>query len=245
MTVVTALDSMLSKMRHLPTVIYSDLGTEFTNRAMARFVESKGIVHIFAAQSGHAQIVERFIQSMRRILRAYRIEHNTFEFVSKLGELVGVYNARVHSTTGYAPNDVNEYTAGFAADNMYKDWRERRVRPFKFRVGDGVRISTAKSPFFKHDHSYSKEVFTISARSRSDALNVYKVSGCNAQELTGSFYEGELVYIPNHQNRLYLIDKFLDEKIVDGARYVYVSFQNYPNNKDCNLWLKKSDVQDV
>ena len=67
-----------------------------------------------------------------------------------------------------------------------------RRPPYKFKMGDQVRISRSKKLFEKgYLPNWSEEIFTISKRIPRNPP-VYKVKEFDEDELEGTFYEQEL-----------------------------------------------------
>lgn len=244
-SVVSALEIILDdRIGHKISVLNSDLGKEFTGKAMRTFLAMRGIRQTFAKQSTHAQICERFIRSIRNLIRAYMVQHNTHRFIDRLQDLINVYNNRKHSSIGMSPNSMTEYTGGFGSDYESLKWKERtRPRSFKFKIGDKVRIATVRSIFDKHTYNYSTEEFTVHKRSIKDNVNVYELRDCANDDLEGLFYEHELVKILVKPNQAYTINKLIKEEKRNGVKYVYVSFKGFPNPK-CNQWIPKADLLD-
>ncbi len=237
-----ALDKIISQLPFKPHAIYTDLGIEFKSHYMMDYLKKKRILQFFAKASGHAQYCERYIGTLKRIFKAYRIENKTDHFIHKLPQLLRIYNNRIHSSIGMAPINVNSYNEGFIVDRIQSQWKERKEKPFKFKLNDNVRITTQKTIFEKYSHKYSDEIFQISKRYRKDKLNIYELSSCD-EPLIGTFYESELVYAGDTKDKYFEIEKFLDEKKIGDDVYVYVKYLNY--NKNCNQWILKKSLIDV
>ncbi len=241
-TVVGAFNKILSRMSIYPKVHHSDLGSEFTGVLYKTNLKAKNIRQTFAKQSGHSYQVEIFIRTLRRLFRAYRTEYETNKFINQLPAFLSIYNSRKHSRTKYPPKSVTNYNAVDVASNLYSKYENRPSRPFKYKQGDSVRIITEKSLFDKYQTNFSLEVFTIASRFRKDGLNIYTVAGCDGP-IVGEFYEREVTLAPNVKESTLEVDKYLDEKRVNGVTYVLVSFKNRPNNEQCNAWFKRSDIK--
>ncbi len=243
-TVADALDTIINQLPFKPHAIYTDRGVEFKSRDMVDYLKEKRILQFLSKASGHAQYCERYIGTLKRIFKAYRIENKTNQFIHKLPQLLRIYNNRIHSSIGMAPINVNSYNEGFIVDRIQSKWKDRREKPFSLKIGDNVRITTQKSIFEKYDHKYSNEIFQISKRYRKDKINIYELTSCD-DPLIGTFYESELVYVSDTKDKYYEIESFLDEKRIGNDVYVYVKYLNYPNNKHCNQWILKKSLIDV
>ncbi len=242
-TIVIGLKTILSGLEHKVRTIHSDLGKEFVAHQTGGFLKQLGIQQTFAKMSGHCYVVERFIKSMRAIFRAYRLENDTSRFIDKIPELVKLYNNRYHRTLGMSPASVNEYNSLFVTDRIFNSWKDRRPKPFKFRINDVVRIATQKTVFDKHDFNFSTELFNVTHRERRDGVNIYQIEGCG-EPIIGYFQESELVSVQKEDAERE-IEKIISEKKVNGETFVYVKFRNYPSNKHCNQWIRKRDIINI
>ena len=243
--VVRALDKILNEAQyHTLRNIHSDLGVEYTNRLMRSYIKGRGITQTFAAQSTHANIVERVNRTLRRLMRLYMRSNNTNVYIDKLQDLVALYNRRPHSRLhGLAPNQVSDTNVSYINILNKGKWVERGPpSQYKFRIGATVRISTARSVFDKHELPYTSESFTISARFIFDRLNIYQVSDCSKEMLTGFFYEHELIEVYNDPEESYEVEKVIDEEKRPDGDYLFVKFKNSPDKAACNAWVKRSDL---
>ncbi len=243
-TVATAMGQILDDVSGHIKGIHSDRGSEFVSSEFVRLLKRRNIIQTFAKQSLKAVMAERVISSLRKLFRGYRISNNTLSFVHKLQDFVHIYNSRIHSSTKQSPNTINDYNATFASDELYKGYEPRPIKPYKFKIGDSVRISTEKTLFDKYSGNFSEEIFNVAMRYRKDGLNIYEIEGCSGPIL-GSFYQGDLLLVRDAKDRAYQIEKFLDEKMINKTKHVLVKFRGYPDNDKCNAWLRKSDVVDI
>ena len=72
---------------------------------------------------------------------------------------------------------------------------------------------------------------------------MYKIEECTGEEVIGSFYGPELSLVTESKSTLYRVDKYLDEKMENGQKYVLVQFQGYP--AQCSEWVLKSSIRNV
>ncbi len=243
-TIIKSIDLIITSMAHKPAIIHTDLGTEFTNFTTKQHLKDLKIEQTFARQSTHAVVVERFIRSLRKLLRRFMDENNTFHYLDVLQNLLNIYNTRKHTSTKFAPRDVTNNNAWLVEHNLYGTREDYKNTPYKFSIDDYVRASTQRTIFDKHDYSTTQEIFQIHSRQRRDNVNIYELKSCG-DPVVGYFYENELLLIPTGGDKEYQIDKLLDEKKIGNVVYTYVSFKGFPNNKFCNEWVKKSDIIDI
>jgi transposase InsO family protein len=87
-----------------PTLLVSDNGVEFKNKAMSDYCEAFGIRQHFCTPY-HPQsdgVVERFNRSLIAMLRAY-VNESGDDWPGYLNKVVSAYNSMVHPSTGVAP----------------------------------------------------------------------------------------------------------------------------------------------
>jgi hypothetical protein len=149
---IRAFKNLFKQMAQLPRYFTSDSGSEFTSQSFQSFLKSKNIIW-FTVQN-HSPIVERVIATlMSKLVRLFTHYHNT-RYLGHLKLITNSYNSSVHSSTGYAPNAINEENQAIAFRNLHKSllknggYHDER-RGQKFHSGQDVRISLAKQVFEK------------------------------------------------------------------------------------------------
>jgi len=107
-------------------------------------------------------IVERAHRTIRDKLYKYFTCKNTCRFIDVLPQLVQVYNATVHSTTGMPPARVTDSDILTIWKRMNKKRGRIPIAQPKFRVGQHVRINKEKIKFAKGgEQNYTTEMFRI------------------------------------------------------------------------------------
>ena len=118
---------------------------------------------------------------------------------------------------------------------------EKKLKAYKFNIGDKIRISTEKVGFEKegnpNKYSFTEEVFTVHKRFRRDGINLYKISDCNKEVIEAAFYEQEMQKITQDK---FKVDEVIDHKIEGGVKWALVHFRGFP--KSCQEWVKEKDV---
>ena len=119
-----------------------------------------------------------------------------------LDDIVNKYSNTVHRTIKMKPIDVtNDSFAEYNEESNKKD-------P-KFKIGDHVRISKYKNIFAKgYTPNWSEEVFIVS-KINNTVPWTYAISDMNGEDITGSFYEGEL---QSTNQQIYRIEKIIKRK---------------------------------
>ena len=102
-----------------------------------------------------------------------------------------------------------------------------------FNFGDHVRISKYKNIFTKaYTPNWSEEIFVIK-KIKNTVPWTYVVNDINGEEITGTFYEKELLKIDQQEFR---IEKVIKEK---GDK-LYVKWKGYDNS--FNSWIDKKNL---
>jgi hypothetical protein len=135
----------------------------------------------------------------------YFTENETYRYTDVLQDFVEAYNNGIHRIIGMAPNDV---TYDLEQDLWQKLYGKRLKQPYKYKVGDNVRISQAKRQFRKeYEEKYTGEIFVITSRSHNGNNPLYKLKDLADDPITGTFYEMELPPVSIDVNTSYKIEK--------------------------------------
>ena len=161
-SVIKAFKSIFKERQ--PRKIRTDSGREFVNQHFKQFLKKKGILFFTSNNETKCAIVERFNRSLMSRMWRYFTTSGQQRYLHVLQQLVDGYNKTRHSSTGYAPDDVNVMNGETVWRKLY-DWNpqhpEKRQKP-KYKVGDLVRISKAKKTFEKgYRTNWSREIFKV------------------------------------------------------------------------------------
>ena len=227
-----------------PKQISTDRGSEFKSRFFQDLCKDLGIRHFFAGGSGKATVVERFHRTIRGKIARYQFKHNTDRYIDVLPAILESYNKTFHRSISMRPVDVNEDNEHIAYENLYSKRKRPKQIPFQFKLNDKVRISGEKHPFRREFFQrWTIEIFTVTKRWRQRGINLYRIADCSGEELVGTFYAPELAKVTADPDDLYKVERFLDEKVENGQRYVKVQWQGYPAR--CATWVLKNTVRRV
>jgi hypothetical protein len=69
---------------------------------------------------------------------------------------------------------------------------------------------------------------------------LYSVEDLMQEKLPNFFYAEQLTKTEKPDNKFFLIEKILKEKVVKGKKLFYVKFLYYPDK--FNLWVPESDI---
>ena len=118
--------------------------------------------------------------------------------------------------------------------------KRKRVKPFKFKVGDFVRFSSNRHTFQRdYQQKWTEEIFTIHAGYLRQGIPVYKPVDYDQEAIEGTFYQSELQRVCKRD--VFKVDKILKRRKRKGISEVCVSCLGYP--KKFNSWIKETDLQ--
>ena len=187
-----------------------------------------------------ASIAERFNRTLKTKMWKYFTKHDTVVYHSILQELVWSYNHTYHRSIKTQPASVTRKNQEEIWQRLYGE-ATSNGEPFKFRVGDRVRISKAKRTFKKgYLPNWTREVFTV-IECLSGTPPVYVLQDAGDELLKGTFYAEELQKVVITADKLYKIETILKER-KQGRRLQYlVKWEGYPHSFDS--WLDKADLR--
>ena len=226
-----------------PQKIEFDQGTEFYNQSFLTLLKKQKIKHFSVYSDRKCAIVERFNRTLKtRMFRSFTAR-DSHKWIDILDDLVNGYNKTKHSSTKFAPNDVNDNNEQIVRNNLFpKVIKESKYLAKNFKVGDTVRISTKKSIFQKgYDQTYSYEVFTINEVKDTYPVT-YGLRDYKGNLIDGSFYTNELQAVDVTDN-IWPVEKILNTRFRGGKTEYLVKFQGYPD--EANNWIPQEDLFDL
>ncbi|CAC5402757.1 unnamed protein product [Mytilus coruscus] len=199
-SVLYALKNVLSGTRK-PTSIRSDLGKEFKNQYVRKYLSNQGINAYYSLNDTKCAIVERSIRSLKSILYRYFRHNQTYKYVNVIQDIVKGYNARPHrSLGGFSPIEVNKQNAGEVRLSVYlarhpkkrekkvvkKTKSKSRKKSFRYKINDLVRLTFKRHPFQRgYQQKWTEEIFKIRRRYFRQNLSLYKVADLQNEEIEG------------------------------------------------------------
>jgi len=153
----TAMEAILQRMG-IPETIYSDEGSEFTNKKFLDLLKSKKIEIIYA--TNHAPFVESFNRTMKRMMTNYMKSNGIQTWTNVYRDLINAYNSTKHSTTKFAPNDIKKEDIELVRKNIRERGRTKNYD--QIEAGDTVRLALKEKKFRKEsDPTYSQDLNTV------------------------------------------------------------------------------------
>lgn len=237
---VTSAFEAILKTGRKPVKLQTDQGKEFLNKIFQALLKEEN-VHFFTTHSERkASVVERFNRTFKSIMWRYLTSENTLSYVDVLPELVYGYNHAYHRSIGISPVQVTPGNEEQVWQRLYGEDKKRLK--FRYRVGDSVRISKARSTFSKgYEKGWTEEIFTISRQLKQNPV-VYKLSDYEGKQLDGTFYEPELQQVLKTSD-VYTIEKIISKRKRGKKLWYYVKWLGYP--KSMNSWVEEKDLQSV
>lgn len=213
-TALQCQDAMRDILRDIepfvPKKILCDRGSEFMAKFFRNLMREYNIEIILPNNSIKAAHVERFNKTIKRLIYTYLTDKETNVYINVLEQLVKSYNSRPHrSIGGLTPNRAELKHNLSKIRNIQFDKHTKTIlwgkkqKP-KFRVGDIVRISKAKSAFTRAFHrTFTEEKFVIVEILTDLPIITYRlVSKDRGDDITGRFYQSEMQYVGhNRHNR--------------------------------------------
>ena len=117
--------------------------------------------------------------------------------------------------------------------------------PFKFEVGDFVRISHLRRAFQReYDERYTGEIFKVASQHVRGGLNIYALVDWLDEPVQGAFYEPELQKITVDPEGVYKLEKIIRSRKRRGVEKEYlVRWRHWPPKFD--TWVKESQMVDL
>ena len=153
--------------------------------------------------------------------------------------LVDSYNASYHRSIGMSPTEVNVVNQEKVWQRLYGNEKTSTIEP-GLKVDDRVRISKAKRMFKKgYLPNWSDEIFTVKSVHRTDPP-VYRLIDDQGSQIEGTFYEPELQKVVVTKDKVYRIEKVLQQRKRGRKAQVLVKWLGYPES--FNSWMDKSSL---
>ncbi|XP_060557437.1 uncharacterized protein LOC132717880 [Ruditapes philippinarum] len=248
--VASALEDILTSGPK-PARCRSDRGMEFRCKPVTDLLMRLGIKQYFSASALKCQPVERFNQTLKGAIYKWCYENRSFSYVPVLEMLVHSYNHRVHSSLfGLSPSEVSESNQARLWNLMYvenasssKSGERRKVRLFKYSVGDLVRVSLAKRTFERsYNQKFTSQIYRIRGRVYRDNLPVYYLMDLEEKPIESTYYEAELQRVRKNLDNIqeWEIEKILKTKKSGKGQLVLVRYRGLGPSFD--RWILKSSI---
>lgn len=235
-----------------PNRIRTDKGQEFRSRQVEALLKERNIRHLFAQNTEiKANYVERVIKTIKSKIIRYFTHKQSYDYLNDLQKFANSYNQTYHRTIGMSPDKVTKSKERNLWWKMYWPKNEKFMnktkhvrKPFRFKVGDKVRISYIRNPFTReYDEKWTGEIFKISQKILRGGLPVYRLKDFHDEEIKGTFYQSELQKVDVANDDLWKIETILKTKGSGGNKRYFVKWLNWP--KKFNSWIFARDVNNL
>ena len=225
-----------------PSQIRSDGGTEFRASKTREFLKERGVVHYISQSTHQANYAESCIKTIKSKLTKYMLHNNTDKWVDVLEDVIYSYNNTLHSALGRTPASITVDNQEEALLQQYviKTPKVHKKRPFKYAIGDRVRISYRRRAFPRaYDVKWTGEYFTVVKRYRRQSINQYKLKDYNEEPIVGAFYESDLQKIIPPE--IFKIDQVVKTKGRGKNQKAYVKWKNWSSR--FNSWIDANSLK--
>lgn len=216
--------------------LQTDDGKEFYNKLFSDLMKKNKINHYSTFSEKKAAIVERFNRTLKTAMYKKFSERGSYVWYDILDVLIQNYNDRKHRTIGMKPNQVNKTNESIVLKRIKKNTQPLidKKPPFKFSIGDKVRISKYKHVFAKgYIPNWTNEVFTVH-RVQPTIPETYILTDSKGEMLQGSFYGHEMS--KSNTDNVYLVEKILRKR----GNKVLVRWLGFDKRED--TWINKEDL---
>lgn len=240
-----------------PRRIRTDSGQEFKAKVVQNLLNKENIKHMLAYNESKAAVSERAIKTVKTKIIRYMTYQNDYKYVDKLQSFATSYNKTYHRTIGMAPDEVTKDKEWLIEMRMYvkplrpKQEKEKKRtfskttkkrRPYRFKIGDKVRISHLKNVFSReYDQKWTGEIFTIASRFVRDGLPIYKLKDYGNVDIKGTFYQSELAKSDVKDDDMFQIEEILKTRGKGKNKQFFVKWLYWP--KQFNSWINATEVQ--
>lgn len=196
-TTARAFEDILREGRQ-PTKIRTDKGQEFGSKAFNNVLTDRNIQHLYSQNTElKANYAERSIKTIKTRMYRYMTFKQSQRYIDRLQKFARSYNKTYHRTIDAKPELVNPNNEEEVRVSTFLSReeipRKQTKRPYKFKVGDKVRISKIASVLDReYDEKWSGEIFIVRRRFLRNGIPVYMLGDYNDEAITGTFYQPEL-----------------------------------------------------
>ena len=170
------------------------------------------------------------MKRLKRLISRYLTFNHTYRYLDALPKLVESYNNTYHRTIRTTPNKVTEANEKQIWSLMYGDLKTTQS-PFKFEIGDTVRILSSRVIFRKsYETRWTSELFRIKNRLRKER-QIYHLEDFNGGMIKGSFHAEELQKVRKTDD-VFIVEKVLAKRRRKGKQEYLVRWAGWPSSFD-------------
>ncbi|XP_062617400.1 uncharacterized protein LOC134279074 [Saccostrea cucullata] len=154
-------------------------------------------------------------------------------YIDRLQEFARSYNKTYHGTIDTEPEPVRPNNEEEVRVSTFQSQEEIPLKqskwPYKFKVGDKVRISNISSIFdSEYDQKWSGDIFIVFRRFPRNGIPVYKFKDYNDEAITGTFYQPELQKVDVRDEDTFKIEWILKTRGRGPNKQYFVKWLHWP-----------------
>jgi transposase len=258
--VSAAICDIFQKGERYPTSVRSDHGLEFRAKVVQSMLKEVGVQHILTQNQVKANYAERVIKTLKSKIFRYMLQQGNHRYIDQIQNFVDSYNASKHRSLGRPPKEVTKENESMVrldqiklktkqpakreieTDKKKKKRKRKKKNPYKYEIGNQVRLSHMKSLFDReYQQKWTGEVFKVRGRYMRDDIPVYKLEDLMGEPIDGTMYSEELQLVHIDDSTVYRIDKVLSRRTRRGKKEALVSWLGWPDK--FNTWIDASEVK--
>ena len=232
-----------------PDFIRTDRGSEFKNARVQALLRRENVGHILTLNETKANFAERVIRTIKDKIGKYLEEQESHEWVDVLPKITKSYNKTYHRSIKKAPSEVRKADEIAIWKMTYENIKKIKPRPrrpprvkrspYKFEIGDYVRIVAFKGAFDKSafSHKWTTELFMVVDRDNTQGIPRYQLVDYSREDVVGYFYQRELQKVYLEDRPYFKIEKVLRQRRRGGIIEYFVKFKNWPDKY--NGWVRE------
>lgn len=187
-----------------PSKFLTDKGGEFLGKCKEIYLQYN--VHHYVTHDVTQKVapVERALLVVKQRLFKIMAKEATWKWIDKLAAIVDVYNKSLNRNLGMSPNEAAEpINQSKVFYNTVTRHVNKRNIPFKFEVGQVVRILKDQTFSKSYTGNYSNVLYEIYEREKKSGVPVYFLKELlTSVKYTGSFYQQELKLVHVDKTKL-------------------------------------------
>lgn len=223
-----------------------DKGSEFRNEIVLNSLRQRNINPFFSYPPYKSNFVERLIRTLKKKLYAVMQSKGNRHWHRFLPAVIRSYNSSTHSSTDFAPTEVNEEDEGAIwFKTKHENFKKAPTpSPYKFQLNDAVKINQIRENFAKEFYeSNSPRIYFISHRRAPAGIQRYSLKDENNRPLPGTYSTRQLQLVKVNENTRYRIEKVLHRKRINNIPHAFVKWFSYP--KSFNSYIPVSEIKNL
>ncbi len=248
---VTVLGGFKTMLKEIPNVksIRSDNGSEFVADIFQKYLKDKNIHQVFSKSSNPQSNggIERFNQTLKRLIHKSIELNNKFDWVANLNKLVNNMNDTIIARINKTPNEMQNETGSDAKVTEDLDKKiKKNTAEQKFKVKDKVRIFQPSDKM--KSRNWSEDVYEIETVFKPKTE--YGVFEYKLKEFDNRFLTEDLLKISEIQNKiekleLYEISKIVRPSVLNNQPHFVVKWKGFRKKSDDTIEPQEVLLKDV